>query len=142
MRPPRGYGFSAATADSMRKILALVTIVAVAGALGVALTGTNVVPATHAGLSTRATGSNDVKPSSCSGITVTATVSSAGAITGTVANELILGSGGVDTISGLLGNDCIVGGAGNDVIDGGLGTDVCLGGPGTDTFVSCETQVQ
>lgn len=126
----------------MRKILALVTIVAVVAALGVALTGTNVVPATHAGLSTRATGSNDVKPLSCSGIPVTATLSGSGVIAGTTANELVLGSAGVDTISGLIGDDCIVGGDADDVIDGGLGTDVCLGGPGTDTFVSCETQVQ
>jgi Ca2+-binding RTX toxin-like protein len=126
----------------MRKTFALLTIAAVAGALGLALTGTNVVPATHAGLSTRATGSNDVKPSNCNGITVTGRVAGSGLITGSAASELVLGSSGIDTISGLDGNDCIVGGDGNDVIDGGLGTDVCLGGPGTDTFVSCETQVQ
>jgi Ca2+-binding RTX toxin-like protein len=127
---------------TMRKSVAGLLLLVLVTALGFAVTGTNVVPATHAGISTRATGPNDVKPSSCSGITVTARVSGSGLITGTAASELVLGSTGLDTISGLGGNDCIVGGDGNDIIDGGLGTDVCLGGPGTDTFLSCETQVQ
>ena len=83
-----------------------------------AVTGTNVVPVTHAGISTQATGPNDVKPSSCSGITVTAYVFGSGAITGTAGNDFVLGSTGLDTISGLGGNDCIVGGGGNDIIDG------------------------
>jgi Ca2+-binding RTX toxin-like protein len=127
---------------TMRKSFAGLLLLVLVTALGFAVTGTNVVPATHAGISAQATGPNIVKPSSCSGITVTARVSGSGFITGTAASELVLGSTGLDTISGLDGNDCIVGGGGNDAIDGGLGTDVCLGGPGTDTFVSCETQVQ
>jgi Ca2+-binding RTX toxin-like protein len=127
---------------TMRKSLAGLLLLVLVTALGFAVTGTNVVPATHAGISTRATGPNDVKPSSCSGINVTAYVFDSGVITGTAGNDFVLGSTGLDTISGLGGNDCIVGGGGNDIIDGGLGTDVCLGGPGTDTFLSCETQVQ
>jgi Ca2+-binding RTX toxin-like protein len=126
----------------MKKSLAALLLPVLVTVLGFAVTGTNVVPATHAGISTQATGPNDLKPSSCSAITVTAYVSGSGIITGTAASELVLGSTGLDTISGLGGNDCIVGGGGNDIIDGGLGTDVCLGGPGTDTFLSCETQVQ
>lgn len=126
----------------MKKSLAALLLLVLITVLGFAVTGTNTVPATHAGIHTHATGPNDVKPSNCSGITVTARVSGSGLITGTAASELVLGSTGIDTISGLAGNDCILGGDGNDVIDGGLGTDVCLGGPGTDTFVSCETQVQ
>ena len=126
----------------MKKSLAALLLLVLVAVLGFAVTGTNIVPATHAGISTQATGPNDLKPSSCSGITVTAYVSGSGVITGTGVNELVLGSTGLDTISGLGGNDCIVGGGGNDIIDGGLGTDVCLGGPGTDTFLSCETQVQ
>lgn len=127
---------------TMRKSFAGLLLLALVTVAGFAVTGTNVVPATHAGISTQATGPNDVKPSTCGGITVTARVSGSGVITGTAASELVLGSTGLDTVSGLDGNDCILGGDGNDVIDGGLGTDVCLGGPGTDTFVSCETQVQ
>jgi Ca2+-binding RTX toxin-like protein len=127
---------------TMRKSFAVLLLLVLVTVLGFAITGTNVVPDTHAGISTRATGPNDVKPSSCSGVTVTAYVSGSGLVTGTAASELLLWSTGIDTISGLGGNDCIVGGGGNDIIDGGLGTDVCLGGPGTDTFLSCETQVQ
>jgi Ca2+-binding RTX toxin-like protein len=106
------------------------------------LTGSNTVPASKAGKSASSVGSNDVKPSDCSGITVSVTTTGSGVFSGTTADELILGGAAADTISGLTGNDCIVGGGGNDTIDGGLGTDVCIGGPGTDTFVSCETQVQ
>jgi Ca2+-binding RTX toxin-like protein len=126
----------------MRKSFAALLLLALVTVLGFAVTGTNVVPATNAGITTQATSPNDVKPTNCSGITVTARVSGSGVITGTAASELVLGSTGLDTISGLDGFDCIVAGGGNDVIDGGLGTDVCLGGPGTDTFLSCETQVQ
>jgi len=126
----------------MRKSFAALLLLVLVTVLGFAVAGTNVVPATHAGISTQATGPNDVKPTSCGGITVTAYVLGSGVITGTAASELVLGSTGLDTISGLGGNDCVVGGGGNDIIDGGLGTDVCLGGPGTDTFLSCETQVQ
>jgi Ca2+-binding RTX toxin-like protein len=126
----------------MKKTLLAVSVLGLACILGLGVTGANVVPATHAGVSTRATGPNDVKPSDCNGITVSARVSGSGIITGTAANELVLGSSAIDTISGLGGDDCAVGGGGGDVIDGGLGVDVCVGGPGTDTFVSCETQLQ
>lgn len=127
---------------TLGRALAALLLLGLVAALGVALTGTNVVPATHAGISSRATGPNDVKPSECAGITVTARVQGSGTITGTASAELVIGSTGIDTMSGLGGDDCLVGGGGNDVVDGGLGTDVCLGGPGTDTFLSCETQVQ
>jgi Ca2+-binding RTX toxin-like protein len=126
----------------MRKSFAALLLLVLVTVLGFAVTGTNIVPATHAGISTQATGPNDVKPSSCGGITVTARVSGSGVITGTAASELVLGSTALDTINGLDGNDCIVGGGGNDLLDGGLGTDVCIGGPGLDTFNSCETEVQ
>jgi Ca2+-binding RTX toxin-like protein len=142
MRRKHGCGCSAATPDEMKKALLVAPVLVLAFALGFGVTGASVVPATHAGLSTRATGPNDVKPLDCSGITVSARVSGSGIITGTGANELALGGTALDTISGLGGDDCIVGGGGGDVIDGGLGTDVCVGGPGTDMFLSCETQVQ
>ncbi len=77
---------------------------------------------------------DDLKPSACSGITLTNFVSGSGTITGTPANDLIFGSSGDDTINGGDGNDCIVGGG---------GTDVCNGEVGTDSFdSSCETQTQ
>jgi hypothetical protein len=97
-------------------------------------------------------------PSECSGMNLT--VISYGSSGGT-ANELILGTAGVDNLSAGSGSDCMVGGdsgdslnggGGNDVILGGpgddslrgdQGTDACYGGPGNDTFHStCETQVQ
>lgn len=115
---------------------------------GTALTAGNAVPQTNASEELRSVGPNDVKPAACAGITLTATVIGSGIVTGTGANELILGGSGGDTITGLGGTDCIVGGGGNDIIDGGLGTDVCIGGPGTDTFVTvilvatCETAIQ
>lgn len=120
----------------------------VALAVGTALTGANVVPQTRASEGAIAVGPNDLKPAACAGITLTARVIGSGVVTGTGANELIIGGAGIDTITGLGGTDCILGGGGNDVIDGGLGTDVCIGGPGTDTFVTiivvptCETAIQ
>jgi Ca2+-binding RTX toxin-like protein len=108
-----------------------------------ALTATNAVPATRAGRQQAAITPNTLKPSACSGITVTALRVGSGTINGSAAAELILGSAGVDTIDGAGGSDCIVGGAGNDVLRGGAGTDVCIGGLGTDTFpAGCETQIQ
>jgi Ca2+-binding RTX toxin-like protein len=77
---------------------------------------------------------DDLKPSACSGITLTNLVSGSGLITGTSANDLILGSSGDDTINGGDGDDCIVGGG---------GTDTCNGEADNDAFdPSCETQNQ
>ena len=119
--------------------LALATVLFAA----VALTATNVVPATNAGRHQSAITTNALKPAACGGITVTTLRVVSGTFTGTNAAELILGSAGVDTINGAAGTDCIVGGGGNDVIRGGGGIDVCIGGPGTDTFpAGCETQIQ
>ena len=103
----------------------------------------NSVPATNAGKDVSSVGPNDMKPSQCSGITVTAKLNGTGNFSGTSAAELITGSANADvTIQGRSGNDCILGGNGDDTIDGGPGTDVCIGGPGTDTFTNCETQIQ
>lgn len=82
----------------------------------------------------------DIKPSACSGIYLTNTVSGSGAVTGTSGNDLIIGSPGPDTINGLGGDDCILGGNGDDSLTGEDGVDVCLGGPGSDTFVDCEIE--
>ena len=104
-----------------------------------ALATANTVPTTKAFTTAVAITVNDVKPSQCSGITLTTLVTGAGTTNGTNASELILGGPGAQTINGGNGNDCILGGGGNDSIDGGSGTDVCIGGPGTNTFNRCES---
>ncbi len=102
------------------------------------------VPATSAGTHTVGQGANDLKPSQCSGITLTAVVSGSGVITGGAASELITGGSGVDSITGDDGDDCILSGGGDDTLRGSAGTDVCIGGPGTDSFPDgdCETEIQ
>jgi Ca2+-binding RTX toxin-like protein len=107
---------------------------------GTAFSATNTVPGTRAWKSTPvAITADTLKPSACSGITLTTIVQG---VTGTSGNDLLLATSAADTISAGAGNDCILAGGGNDSINCGLGTDVALGGPGTDTFTNCETQVQ
>ena len=123
----------------------LVTAVAVAllAFAGAAFTNGNAVPATKLGRTITATGANTIKPSQCSGITLTVVVDASGNYTApNGVNGLLLGSSAIDRITGRSGNECIVGGGAADVINGGSGTDVCIGGPGTDTFSNCETQIQ
>jgi Ca2+-binding RTX toxin-like protein len=117
---------------------------ALACTIAVAITATNVVPASRAGSSTPGTPTaNQLKPSACASLNLTAVVVGSGTLNGSGAAELLLGSAGVDTIRGQGGNDCLVSGAGNDSLRGDGGTDVCIGGAGTDTFhASCETQIQ
>ena len=100
----------------------------------------NGVPTSRSTKYVTAITADTLKPSSCSGITLTTVVAGN---TGTSGNDLELGSAAADTISAGAGNDCILAGGGNDSINCGTGTDVAIGGPGTDTFNSnCETQVQ
>lgn len=84
----------------------------------------------------------DIKPDNCASLYLTTIVSGSGILSGTSANDLIIGSTGVDTIDGLGGNDCILGGGGDDLIAGSDGMDICLGGSGTDTFTTCEVETQ
>ena len=107
---------------------------------GTALSAGNTIPGTLASKSTPvAITANTLKPSACSGITLTTIVQG---VTGSSANELVLATSAADIISAGSGNDCILAGGGNDSVNCGLGTDVALGGPGTDTFTNCETQTQ
>jgi hemolysin type calcium-binding protein len=53
---------------------------------------------------------------------------------GTPGLDVICGLAGNDTIQGLGGNDRLVGGPGNDWLDGGSGKDTLLGGSGNDIF--------
>jgi len=100
----------------------------------------NTVPGTRVTRFVTTITADKLKPSNCSGITLTTVVAG---VTGTSGNDLLLGSAAANTISGGAGNDCILGGGGNDTIACGAGTDVAIGGPGTDTFnADCETKIQ
>jgi len=56
-------------------------------------------------------------------------------LTGTSANNTLLGGWGNDTLSGLAGNDRLLGEQGNDTLIGGTGMDTLTGGTGRDVFV-------
>jgi len=55
-------------------------------------------------------------------------------VTGSTANDTIVGDLSVNTLLGMDGNDNLDGGAGNDYIDGGAGDDIITGGAGIDTL--------
>ena len=116
-------------------ILAVPALAAATAAQGASST----VPSSKAGRIVQSIGANNLKPSSCAGISLTTLVTGN---SGTSGNDLELGSAGIDAMNGAAGYDCILGGGGNDAITGGTGTDVCIGGPGTDTFTGCETSIQ
>lgn len=105
-----------------------------------ALSASNTVPGSNVTRFVTSITANTLKPSACSGITLTSLVTG---VTGTAAAELILATSAANSISAGGGNDCILGGGGNDSINCGTGTDVAIGGPGTDTFnANCETRIQ
>jgi Ca2+-binding RTX toxin-like protein len=107
-----------------------------------AQTSANTVAGSKVEDDSRTIGANDLKPTQCAALALTATLAGSGTINGAAASELITGSAVADNIKGGGGDDCILGGGGNDTINGGPGTDVCIGGGGTDTFSGCETQLQ
>lgn len=110
--------------------------------LVVAVTASGFVPPSFAGNTIQPITANDLKPAECAALDLTTVVGSAGTVTGSAANELLLGSELLDIIDGGGGDDCLVGGPADDVLTGGLGVDVCFGGGGLDTFVGCETEIQ
>jgi Ca2+-binding RTX toxin-like protein len=121
-------------------VAGLVLLVLVAGG---AFTASSSVPSTHASKRISAIGANDLKPSACSGITVTNKIVAAGDADGSSGNDLLIGRTAGQRLRGRDGNDCIVGGAGDDELIGEAGTDVCIGGPGNDTLDgTCETRIQ
>ena len=65
-------------------------------------------------------------------VTVTLTVSSNAADSGTVAGDSIVGTDGNDTLAGGGGNDTLSGGAGDDVLEDGVGFNLLQGGDGND----------
>lgn len=122
----------------MRRVRPWIALLPVALAVllaGLTLTAANTVPDADRVDAQTAQAANDKKPDECDGITLTA-VLQAPNVTGTGANELILGSAAAENLSGGGGDDCLVGGGGNDTLSGGLGTNVLIGGPGTDTCLS------
>lgn len=119
-------------------VMAFVCIIATT-----AQTASNTVASTKVVDNSSAIGANNLKPTECASITLTAKVTGSGTISGTSAAELLTGSAVADTISGAGGDDCLLGGDGDDYLNGGIGTDVCIGGGGNDTFdKSCETRIQ
>jgi len=119
-------------------------LVALVLTLGIAMTATNVVPASIVGSTNGgAPTANQLKPAACAALNLTNVVVGSGTVNGTGAADLMLGSSGNDTMAGRGGADCILGGAGDDALRGDGGTDVCIGGPGTDTFhTTCEIRIQ
>jgi Ca2+-binding RTX toxin-like protein len=104
-----------------------------------AMAASNMVARSGLGETHHSINANDLKPPQCDSINLTNLITGSGNISGTLENDLILGSTGADTISGEGGNDCILGGGGDDTLIGNDGIDTCLGGPGSDTFdPSCE----
>jgi Ca2+-binding RTX toxin-like protein len=116
----------------------LLIVVSVVSAFAAGLS----VPASNVGMRSVSVIAEDIKPPACDALYLTNIVSGSGTLSGTTANDLIIGSAGTDTIDGLGGDDCILGGNGDDSIAGDDGTDVCLGGPGADIFITCESETQ
>jgi Ca2+-binding RTX toxin-like protein len=106
-----------------------------------ALTATNSVPPSAADNPVADVDANDLKPPECAALDLTR-VEGGPLVTGSAANDLLLGTELGEVIDGNGGDDCIVGGPGADTLSGGPGTDVCLGGPDTDTFIGCEDALQ
>ena len=104
-----------------------------------ALTATNAVPTTRAGVQTSAITRNAVKPAACAAVDVQNIVVGTD---GTAQRDLVLATAAGTTVRGRNANDCILAGGGDDTVRGDAGTDVCIGGPGTDSFIACETQIQ
>src|SRR5688572_15277087 len=73
-----------------------------------ALSSANVVPASRASDTQNPITANNLKPSECAGLNVTAKIAGSGTLTGTAAAELIVGGPGADTISGGGRGDCVL----------------------------------
>jgi Ca2+-binding RTX toxin-like protein len=117
-------------------VLLALYLLPVSGAAGAG----NPVPGSNLTRYQAAITANTLKPSACTGITLTNVIART---TGTGAANLLLGSAAGNSMSARGGSDCVLGGGGNDSINCGGGTDVAVGGPGSDTFSSnCETRIQ
>lgn len=124
------------------RVAALAGATLLLGLLAVAVTATNTVPASRAGVRTFAITAQSLAPPQCAGMGLTNVIVNG---SGTAGNDLLLGTPGDDVLLGRGGRDCLIaGGTGNNgnTLNGGLGVDVCIGdqaNPGGDTFRACET---
>jgi hypothetical protein len=100
------------------------------------------VPDSNVGHQSVSVSAEDIKPPACASLYLTNVVSGSGTLTGTQANDLMIGSAGADIMDGQGGDDCILGGQGDDQITGSDGNDICIGSSGTDTFATCEGESQ
>jgi Ca2+-binding RTX toxin-like protein len=123
------------------RIVLIGLIVLLVASVASAFAAANTIAPSNIGMQSDQVRANDLKPDVCAALNLTNVVTGSGTISGTPANDLILGTSGVDIIAGLGGNDCILGGGGADSIDGNGSTDVCIGGGGDDTFQNCETTI-
>jgi Ca2+-binding RTX toxin-like protein len=105
-----------------------------AGAMA-AYAATNTVPSTRLGSDTRAINANVLKPPECASLNLTNIVTGSGTVNGTNANDLVLGSAGIDDMTGRGGADCLIGGSGADTLTGSNGVDILLGGDGNDSLL-------
>ena len=94
-----------------------------------ALTATNTVAPSSAGVSNYTITTDAISPVECADLNLSSIIMDGG---GTNGNDLILGTEGSDFIHGGNQDDCIIGGGGDDIIFGGGGDDIILGGPGSD----------
>jgi Ca2+-binding RTX toxin-like protein len=122
---------------------------AVTGTLVTGFTATNTVALTHAASTDQTLAISQAVPAQCAGLTLTNLViasSTSTTVTGTNANDLILGRSGTGsrTISGGGGTDCLVGGGGagtTNNFNANKGADICLGAPNaTNNYSNCETK--
>ena len=118
-------------------LISLVLMIVISAIYG--LSASNTVPESGLGSETQNVTAEQVKPVECSSLSLEFISSSS---TGSILNDLVLGTSSSDSLSGIGGNDCLVGGEGDDTLDGGEGTDICIGGGGADTFLNCETEIE
>lgn len=124
-------------------VLVMGAVILSAPFIAPSLTNTVVMHSSVVSKSDLDVGLNDIKPAECSTVTVDKLVSgdTSPSITGTDANELVLGSDQTFTFDGGLGNDCLISRiAGPVTMSGGDGIDVCVGNAETTFDASCETQ--
>jgi signal peptidase I len=132
-----------------RTIVGVIGVVfagAVAAGLVTSFTATSTVPLSRAGVSKSTLAPNQLAPAYCSSIVYAKlVVATSATVTGTTANDLVLGRSatGAQALNGGSGDDCIIAGGSSsstsNTIDGGAGTDICIGAPGTAmTFTNCE----
>jgi signal peptidase I len=146
-------GVRGPTSRTRRKLitraLGALFALAVTATLVTGFTATNTVSLTHAASTDETLAISQAVPAQCAGLTLTNLViasSTSTTVTGTNANDLILGRSGTGSrsLSGGGGTDCIVGGGGSGTtnnFNANKGADICLGAPNaTNNYSNCETK--